>query len=65
MGCLVSSGTHRRDAAAQRNLIVLDGLVTAADASPSPQDLKVFVGQVQAISALAGCDTLLLNSSEP
>ena len=44
------------------NLIVLDGLVTAAGASGSPQDLKVFIGQVQAMSTLMGCNTLLLNS---
>ena len=44
------------------SLIVLDGLVTAAGASGSPQDLKLFVGQIQAMSALAGSITLLLNS---
>ena len=41
---------------------MLDGLVTAAGASGSPQDLKVFLGQIQAISILMGCNTLLLNS---
>jgi len=48
----------------QRNasLVVLDGLVTAAAASQSPQDLKLFIGQIQAISTFAGCTTLLLNS---
>ena len=44
------------------SLIVLDGLVTAAAASPSPQDLKLFVAQIQAISTFANCNTLLLNS---
>ena len=45
------------------SLVVLDGLVTAAAASQSPQDLKQFIGQIQAISTLADCSTLLLNSS--
>ena len=44
------------------DLIVLDGLVTAAGASGSPQDLKLFIGQIQSMSMLAGCTTLLLNS---
>ncbi|MEP6657849.1 MAG: ATPase domain-containing protein [Betaproteobacteria bacterium] len=44
------------------DLIVLDGLVTAAGASGSLQDLKLFVGQIQALSTLTGCTTLLLNS---
>jgi circadian clock protein KaiC len=44
------------------DLLVLDGLVTAAGASGSPEALKVFVSEVQAHSALAGCTTLLLNS---
>jgi len=44
------------------SLIVLDGLVTAAAASQSPQDLKLFIGQIQAISTLADCSALLLNS---
>jgi circadian clock protein KaiC len=48
--------------ARKANLIVLDGLVTAAGASGSPQDLKVFIGQIQAMSTLMGCNTLLLNS---
>src|SRR4030095_8565682 len=37
-------------------------LVTPAAALQSPEELKVFVGQIQAISTLAGCSTLLLNS---
>ena len=44
------------------DLLVLDGLVTATAASGSPQDLKLFIGQIQAMSALVGCTTLLLNS---
>jgi circadian clock protein KaiC len=44
------------------SLIVLDGLVTAAAASQSPQELKLFIGQIQAISTLADCSSLLLNS---
>jgi circadian clock protein KaiC len=44
------------------DMVVLDGLVTATGASGSPQDLKLFVSQIQALSALTGCTTLLLNS---
>ncbi len=55
---VLSSEMRQRKA----SLIVLDGLVTAAAASPSPQDLKLFVGQIQAMSTLADCSTLLLNS---
>jgi circadian clock protein KaiC len=44
------------------DLVVLDGLVTAAGASGSPHDLKLFVSQIQALSTLTGCTTLLLNS---
>jgi circadian clock protein KaiC len=44
------------------DMIILDGLVTAAGASGSPQDLKLFVSQIQALSTLTGCTTVLLNS---
>ncbi|MDQ6619746.1 MAG: DUF2075 domain-containing protein [Pseudomonadota bacterium] len=44
------------------DLLVLDGLVTAAGASGSAQELKLFIAQIQAMSALTGCTVLLLNS---
>ena len=44
------------------DLLVLDGFVTASGASGSAEALKVFIGEIQAHSALAGCTTLLLNS---
>jgi circadian clock protein KaiC len=44
------------------DLLVLDGLVTATGASGSNEALKVFIGEIQAHSVLAGCTTLLLNS---
>ena len=46
------------------DLLVLDGLVTATGAAESPQDMKRLVSQIQAMSTLAGCTTLLLNSVE-
>ena len=44
------------------DMLVLDGLVTAAEAGGSPQDLKLFVSELQVYSALMGCTVLLLNS---
>lgn len=44
------------------HVLVLDGLVIAANAAPSDEDLKVFIGEVQSHSALTGCTTLLLTS---
>jgi len=55
---LLTDEMRRRKA----DLLVLDGLVTAAGASGSSETLKVFVSEIQAHSALAGCTTLLLNS---
>ena len=45
-------------------LVVLDGLVMAATAAASEQDLKLFVSEIQAHSALTGCTTLLLTSEQ-
>jgi circadian clock protein KaiC len=45
-------------------LVVLDGLVMAASAANSDEDLKVFVSEIQAHSALTGCTTLLLTSDD-
>ena len=43
-------------------ILVLDGLVMAASAAASDQDLKLFVSDLQAHAALTGCTTLLLTS---
>jgi len=44
------------------DMLVLDGLVTAAEAAGSAQDLKLFVSELQVYAALMGCTILLLNS---
>jgi circadian clock protein KaiC len=46
-------------------ILVLDGLVMAASAAASEEALKVFISDIQAHSALAGCTTLLLTSDDP
>jgi circadian clock protein KaiC len=43
-------------------IVVLDGLVMAASAAASEEELKLFVADIQAHSALTGCTTLLLTS---
>lgn len=43
-------------------VVVLDGLVMAADAAVSDEALKLFVSDIQAHSTLTGCTTLLLTS---
>lgn len=43
-------------------LVVLDGLVTLADSSPSPREFRKFVYELQAYAALEGCVVLLLTS---
>lgn len=43
-------------------IVVLDGLVMAASAAESDEQLKLFVSEIQAHSTLAGCTTLLLTS---
>lgn len=43
-------------------LLVLDGLVMAATAAASDQELKVFISDLQAHATLTGCTTLLLTS---
>lgn len=45
-------------------MVVLDGLVMAASAAASEEDLKVFVAEIQAHAALTGCTTLLLTSED-
>ncbi|MCW7537345.1 serine/threonine protein kinase [Aquabacterium sp. A7-Y] len=44
------------------NVLVLDGLVMAATAAASEQDLKLFISDIQAHAVLSGCTTLLLTS---
>lgn len=43
-------------------IVVLDGLVMAASAAESDEELKIFVSDIQAHSTLSGCTTLLLTS---
>lgn len=45
-------------------MLVLDGLVMAASAASSAEELKLFVSDVQAHSTLTGCTTLLLTSDD-
>jgi circadian clock protein KaiC len=46
-------------------VLVLDGLVMAASAARSDEELKIFVSDIQAHSVLTGCTTLLLTSEDP
>jgi circadian clock protein KaiC len=46
------------------SVLVLDGLVMAATAASSEQDLKLFISEIQAHSVLTGCTTLLLTSDD-
>jgi circadian clock protein KaiC len=45
-------------------IVVLDGLVMAASAAQSDEELKLFVSDIQAHSTLTGCTTLLLTSED-
>jgi circadian clock protein KaiC len=45
-------------------LLVLDGLVIAANAAASDESLKLFISDIQAHSTLTGCTTLLLASDD-
>ncbi len=45
-------------------LLVLDGLVIAAQAAASEESLKLFISDIQAHSTLTGCTTLLLASDD-
>ena len=44
--------------------LVLDGLVSAEEASPTAKDFKKFLHELQVITAMSGCTALLLNSTE-
>ena len=48
----------------QVGIVVLDGLVMAATAAESEEELKLFVSDIQAHSTLTGCTTLLLTSDD-
>src|SRR5688572_2313203 len=45
-------------------LVVMDGLVSAVGAAPSPQEYQKFIHELQALAALAGCTVLLLVSGD-
>lgn len=49
----------------QAGIVVLDGLVMAASAAHSEEELKLFVSDIQAHSTLTGSTTLLLTSEDP
>lgn len=53
-----------RDAimARRASLIVLDGLLSARDASPSEQAFKKFIHELQTLTGMVGCTILLLTS---
>lgn len=46
------------------SVLVLDGLVMAAGAAGSDEELKIFISDLQTHSALTGCTTLLLASDD-
>ena len=50
--------------AQKTTVLVLDGLVSAEEASPSPREFKKFLHELQIVSAMVGCTALLLNSTE-
>lgn len=49
----------------QAGILVLDGLVMAASAAESDEELKLFISDIQTHSTLSGCTTLLLTSENP
>jgi len=46
------------------SVLVLDGLVSAEEASPSAKEFKKFLHELQVITAMSCCTALLLNSTE-
>lgn len=46
------------------SFLVLDGLVSAEEASPSPKEFKKFVHELQIVCAMTACTALLLSSTE-
>lgn len=51
-------------AAHKASVVVLDGLVSAEEASPSAKEFKKFIHELQVVTAMTGCVALLLNSAE-
>lgn len=49
----------------QAGVVVLDGLVMAAGAANTDEQLKLFISDIQTHSTLSGCTTLLLTSESP
>ena len=45
-------------------LLVLDGLVSAEEASPSPKEFKKFIHELQIVCSMTACTCLLLSSTE-
>jgi circadian clock protein KaiC len=55
----------RQTIAAQKaTVVILDGLVSAEEASPSAKDFKKFIHELQVVTSMIGCTALLLNSTE-
>ncbi len=46
------------------DLLVVDGLVSAEESSPSPRDFKKFIHELQTVCGMTGCTVLLLSSTE-
>ncbi|MFY0578231.1 RAD55 family ATPase [Cystobacter fuscus] len=55
---LIRKEIKARDA----SLLVLDGLVAAEEMAPSPQALKKFIHNLQVVTNLLGCTTLILTT---
>jgi circadian clock protein KaiC len=47
----------------QATLLVVDGLASAQDASPTPRDFKKFLQEVQTLADLTACTVLLLTNA--
>ncbi|MDB4987653.1 MAG: kaiC 2 [Myxococcaceae bacterium] len=55
----------RQTMAAQKaSVVILDGLVSAEEASPTAKDFKKFIHELQVVTSMIGCTALLLNSTE-
>jgi circadian clock protein KaiC len=50
--------------AREATFVVLDGLVSAEEFSPSPRDFKKFIHELQTVTGMTGCTMLLLSSTE-
>lgn len=53
---------HREMRAHRAGILIMDGMVMAASAASSSEEVKLFVSELQAYSTLSGCTTLLLAS---